>query len=170
MECRIVVRHRICDIRSSYFHRSCELRPRNFRINIHKFIRSEGRLHNDQGVAELAGEMAGSNRLRLRNIPWRHGAQLWQENSNFGLFQFKTTCLPRLSLGFAEMSRAAELPRDTSRIFSSPDTKVVHFDLPFCTLLLYNRQGKMTVNTFHAITCNIITIFDIEFYRSCNQD
>lgn len=39
--------------------------------------------------------MAGSNRLRLRSSPWRHSAQLWQENSNFGLFQFKATCLPR---------------------------------------------------------------------------
>lgn len=93
------VRHRICS-RSNGCHCLRGITLRNFRINIHKFIRSTERRARAMrgGKRGLVGKVAGSNRLRLRNSPWRHSAQLWQENSNFGLFQFKATCLPRRRL------------------------------------------------------------------------
>lgn len=36
---------------------------------------------------------SGTRGNRLRNRPRGHDVQVWQENSNFGLFQFKATCL-----------------------------------------------------------------------------
>lgn len=45
-------------------------------------------------------EVVGARRQSASrsNQPGGHGARLWQENSNFGLFQFKATCLARLLL------------------------------------------------------------------------
>lgn len=86
--------HRICDSRSSRFLLQIlppETRPCNFRINIHEFICSSETAGGD-GAGGVSQKAIASV---LETAPGGHDAQLWQENSNFGLFQFKATCLPR---------------------------------------------------------------------------